>query len=468
MVDKSELLRVPAFENLPEDQIDWFISQSQELNYKAGDVYLRQGTPADAMFVILEGQLDLHGELSGETVAFTMKTGDVTGVLPFSRMKQFSVNGRAAIDSRVLRFPAALFPDLVQKMPELTKRLVALMSDRVRETTRIEQQRERLASLGKLSAGLAHELNNPASAATRATSQLREILQCIRDASHELGKRDLTPAQKSEIEKLEASLTQLDGPPPDALTVSDLEDRIDSLLRSHGQNDLWELASGLARRNVKPEVLEPLFETLNADTARAALVRIAYSVEVADLLHAIESSTARISELVHAIKEYTFMDQAVMQSVDIVKSLETTLIIMNHKLKHGVVVKRDYLPTPLLVNSFGSELNQVWTNIIDNAIDAMGGKGELRVRTYSDGNCAVVEIGDNGPGMTPEVEAHIFEPFFTTKGVGEGTGLGLDTVQRIVKKHRGSIQVDSEPGNTRFQVWLPLADSHQGTPSGVP
>jgi signal transduction histidine kinase len=334
-----------------------------------------------------------------------------------------------------------------------------MMSDRVREMTRIEQQRDRLASLGKLSAGLAHELNNPASAAKRATSQLREILTCIRDASHDLGKRDLTPSQKSEIEKLEASLTQLDGPPPDALTVSDLEERIDSLLRSHGQNDLWELASGLARRNVKPEVLAPLFDNLEPATARAALVRIASSIEVADLLHAIESSTSRISDLVQAIKEYTFMDQAPVHSVDIVKSLETTLIIMNHKLKRGVVVKRDYFSTPLLVNSFGSELNQVWTNIIDNAIYAMGGKGELRVRTYRDDKSAVVEIGDNGPGMTSEIKAHIFDPFFTTKGVGEGTGLGLDTVQRIVKKHRGNIQVTSQPGDTRFQVWLPLAEN---------
>lgn len=153
------------------------------------------------------------------------------------------------------------------------------------------------------------------------------------------------------------------------------------------------------------------------------------------------------------------MDQAPVQNVDIVKSLETTLTILNHKLKKGVVVQRDYQPAPLLVNSFGSELNQVWTNIIDNAIDAMHGQGELRIRTYQDDGCAVVEIGDNGPGIPNEVQPHIFEPFFTTKGVGEGTGLGLDTVQRIVKKHRGNIQVSSEPGHTRFQVWLPLAES---------
>src|SRR5271156_2519627 len=407
MVDKSELLRVPAFADLPDDQITWFLSQSQELHLKAGESYSRQGDPADAMFVVLEGQLQGRGEIGGEAVVFDIEQGSVTGTLPFSRMKQFTVGGRAVTDSRALRFPASLFPELVQKMPELTKRLVGLMADRIRETTRMEQQRDRLASLGKLSAGLAHELNNPASAAKRAASQLREILKKIRDASLELGRRDLTPAQKSEIEKLEISFTQPDVVPPDPLTMSDLEEQVESL-----------------------------FAILDAGTARAALVRIAASVEIASLLHEIESSTSRISDLVGAIKEYTHMDQAPVQNVDVVKSLETTLTILNHKLKRGVAVQRDYQGVPLLVNSFGSELNQVGANIIDNAIDAMHGKGELRVRTYRDDGCVVVEIADNGPGIPEEVLPHIFEPFFTTKGVGEGTGLGLDTVQRIVKKHR--------------------------------
>jgi signal transduction histidine kinase len=459
MVENSELLRVPVFADLPDDQIVWFISRSQEMHLKAGDTYARQGDPADAMFVILEGQLQGRGELGGETVVFDLKPGDVTGVLPFSRMKQFTVSGRAETDARALRFPSSLFPELVQKMPELTQRLVGLMSDRIRETTRMEQQRDRLASLGKLSAGLAHELNNPASAAKRAASQMREAVKRIKDASHELGTRDLTAAEKAEIEKIETSLAQRDEPPPDVLTISDLEEQIDSLLRSHGHNDLWQLSADLARKNARPEELESLFEAVDSNTARAALVRIAAVLEVANLLNEIESSASRISELVGAIKEYTFMDQAPIQNVDIVKSLETTLTILNHKLKHGVAVQRDYQGVPLLVNSFGSQLNQVWTNIMDNAIDAMGGKGELRVRTYREDSCAVIEMSDNGAGIPPEIKAHIFEPFFTTKGVGEGTGLGLDTVQRIVKKHRGTIRVTSKPGDTRFQVRLPLAES---------
>jgi len=248
MADKSELLRIPAFANLPDDQIAWFLSQSQELSLKPDGIYLRQGDPADAMFVILEGQFQSRGELGGETFMISTKPGDVTGVLPFSRMKQFPLTGRALTNGRVLRFPASLFPELVQKMPELASRLVALMSDRIREATRIEQQRDRLAALGKLSAGLAHELNNPASAAKRATSQLRGILKQIKDASHELGARELTSAQKAEIEKLEASLIQRDEPPPDALTISNLEDQLDALLRSHGQNDLWQLTARAPNR----------------------------------------------------------------------------------------------------------------------------------------------------------------------------------------------------------------------------
>jgi signal transduction histidine kinase len=458
MVTPSELLRFPAFADLPDDQIAWFLGQSQEKILKAGEIYARQGDPPEAMFVLLEGEFEWRGEFNGETTVIPGNVGDVTGALPFSRMKQFTVTGRAVKDGRILRFPAALFPYLIQKMPELAKRLVGVMSDRIRELTRLEQQRDRLAGLGKLSAGLAHELNNPASAARRAASQLRDVLKKIRDSNYELGSRDVTAAQQAEIEKLEAAFVQRNEVPRDALATSDLEEQIDSLLRSHGQNDLWQMAADLARKNVKPEALESLFATLDSETARAALVRIAASVEAATLLNEIESGTSRISDLVRAIKEYTYMDQTPLQNVDIVKSLETTLTILNHKLKRGVVVERDYQKIPLLVNSFGSELNQVWTNIIDNAIDAMRGEGKLRVRTYREDNCVVVEIADNGPGISPEIQPHIFEPFFTTKGVGEGTGLGLDTVQRIVKKHRGSIQVSSKPGDTRFQVRLPLAD----------
>jgi signal transduction histidine kinase len=202
-----------------------------------------------------------------------------------------------------------------------------------------------------------------------------------------------------------------------------------------------------------------MLASVRRDVAEPALKRMSALMEINDLLAEMESSTAKISDLVRAVKEYSFMDQAPVQDVDLTKGLENTLTILAHRLKKGVTIERDYHLTPLLVNSYGSELNQVWTNIIDNAIDAMHGQGELRIRTFPEGDCVVVEIGDSGPGIPPEIQSRIFEPFFTTKGVGEGTGLGLDTTLRIVRKHRGSINVTSSPGDTRFQVRLPVADA---------
>jgi len=459
MVSAVALRRVAAFSDLPDDQIDWFLSQAQEIVLDAGETFVRQGESADWMFVFLEGVFQCRGEFGGDTVVLPAKAGEVSGVYPFSRTKKFTVTGRALTIGRLLRFPASLFPELVQKMPELTARLVAMMSDRIREGTRIEQQRDRLVSLGKLAAGLAHELNNPSAAATRATSQLDKLLTKMKDASFELGRRGLSDTQQLEIETLEASLMRPDLAPLDPLSLSNLEDRLNIVLCNHSQDDAWQLSATLARCNMQPEALESLLANLDSAAAHAAVVRIAASAESAILLNVIQNSTSRISDLVQEIKEYTYLDQAPVQDVDIVRSLETTLTLLNHKLRNGVTVQREYQPVPLLVDSFGSELNQVWTNLVENAIDAMVGRGELRVRTFREEHFVVVEIGDNGPGIAPEVRSHIFEPFFTTKGVGEGTGLGLDTVQRIVRKHRGDIHVSSTPGDTRFQVWLPVAES---------
>jgi signal transduction histidine kinase len=461
MAERAELAKVPAFQGLPDDQLDWFLSQCTEGRLVPGELFARAGDPADAMFVLLEGELQIRGEgPSRDGIVISMYAGEVSGKLPFSRLTHYGGTIRAVTPVRALIFPAEKFTEMFPRMPELVRRLVALMSDRIREMTRQEQQRDKLAALGKLSAGLAHELNNPASAAKRSASQLRQALKEIRNASHELGSHDLTPTQRARIEKLESEVTNTTAVPPDSLTASDLGEKIDSLFRARGLTDMWQLAADLAQRSVNVQTIEPLFEEFDLATARAALTRIAKSIEIWSLLSEIESSTSRISDLVLAIKEYTYMDQSAMQDVDIVKSLENTLTILNHKLKRGIEVERDYQPTPLLVNSYGSELNQVWTNLIDNAIDAMHGKGKLRVRTYKEDDCIVVEVADNGSGIPADVQPHIFEPFFTTKGVGEGTGLGLDTVHRIVRKHNGSITVNSKPGATCFQVRLPISNTH--------
>jgi signal transduction histidine kinase len=370
-------------------------------------------------------------------------------------MKRFSVTGRALTDGHLIKFPAALFPELIQTIPELTARLVALMSDRIREGTRIEQQRDRLVSLGKLSAGLAHELNNPASAAKRASDQMRQTLESLRSANSELWRQPLDHSEKAIIEEAEASLLRSESTQLDGIALGDREEQLDSILRSHGCADLWELSAALAKCNISPDTLTMLLNRLNPNATRAALARIAASAGLLGLLNAIESSAARISNLVRTVKEYTYMDQAPIQSVDITKSLETTLGALGHILLPGIQVRREYEPDPLLVNTVGTQLNQVWTNIIENAVDAMARQGELRLRTFREDNYAVVEIGDSGPGIPAEIKPYIFDPFFTTKDVGDGTGLGLNSVQTIVRKLGGHIHVDSTPGDTRFQVWLP-------------
>jgi signal transduction histidine kinase len=457
MVSSLELRRIAAFSTLPDDQVSWFLSRVQEVLVQAGEAFVRQGEPADWMFIFLEGFFQWRGEFGGDTVSLPAQAGDVSGVFPFSRMKQFTVTGRALTDGRLLKFPAALFPELIQKMPELTATLVAMMSDRIREGTRIEQQRDRLVSLGKLSAGLAHELNNPASAAKRAAGQMRDALARMRDANAALWRLSFDDSEKSRIEEVEGALLRSGVARFEALALSDLEERLESILRSHGQDNSGELSAALARCNMSPDELASLLTELAPATARDAIMRIAATAELANLLNTMENGTSRISSLVQTVKEYTNMDQAPVQNVDVVRSLETTLGILTHRLKPHINVKRDYQPIPLLVNTAGTELNQVWTNIIENAIDAMPGQGELQVRTFREENFVVVEIGDNGSGIPPEIRPHIFDPFFTTKGVGEGTGLGLNTVQTIVRKHGGNVQVDSKPGDTRFQVWLPFA-----------
>ena len=339
--------------------------------------------------------------------------------------------------------------------PTIATEVLSVMAQRRPEADAMAQQREKMAALGKLSAGLAHELNNPASATKRAAARLRDSLLTLQRSSFQLGERHLSDAQK---EALLGIQSRAEPPALDALALSEREDSLADWLDARGVEGGCMLGGALAEGGIREEDLEALAAQLPDPLALAqGAAWLGSSLEAVELLRTVEQSAERISELVKAIKAYTYMDQAPQQEVDVEASLETTLTILRFKWKHGVEVVRDYAPDLPCITAFGSELNQVWTNLMDNALDALDGKGHLFVRTSSECDQILVEIGDDGPGIPPDVLPHVFEPFFTTKGVGKGTGLGLDTAYRIVvTRHGGDIRVQSEPGATTFQVRLPL------------
>ncbi|HEY6293694.1 MAG TPA: ATP-binding protein [Terriglobia bacterium] len=453
----GDLRKITVFADLPEDQLAWLAERFEEVRLEPGVTYAREGDPIEHLFVIVEGELCLQRQDIQDGFNFIVRAGQVSGLLPYSRLTHYRGTGRAVTASRVLRLHKDYFPEMLQRMPELGKRLVALLSDRIRETTRLETQHEKLMALGKLSAGLAHELNNPAAAARRAASSLLEALEAVRDASLRLLQYPLTNEQREVMAVFEReAVRQTPVTSSNPLEFSDREEHLTGWLEARGVQEAWKIAPVLAEWCIDTGKLETLGGEIGDALLGPALSRVSRLLVVFGLVREIDNSTRRISDLVRAIKEYSYMDQAPFQEVDIHQGLENTLLIFGHRLKGGVTVVRNYQPDLPRVCAYGGELNQVWTNLIDNALDAMGEKGELRVRTARELDGVLVEIGDTGPGIPPEIQPRIFEPFFTTKGVGKGTGLGLDTVLRIVRNHRGTIRLESKPGDTRFRVSLPL------------
>jgi len=462
--DKVEALRrVHIFADLPDDQLRWFADKAEDRRFAAGDVMFRKGDLPEAMVVYLEGEIHAYWDESDHDIVYISRAGEqvseVSGMLPFSRMKEFQVTGRAVTDVRLLWFPARFFPEMMQRMPLLVERLVGIMSDRVREATTLDQQQDKLMALGKLSAGLAHELNNPAAGATRAANDLIETLKELRAADMRLCSHDLTASQQASIDAFErkaidhtASAKQLNS-----LDQSDREDEISDWLETRGIEEAWKFSSNLVEAGMDSAALEQLLGEMPPTAIADVLARVNGQLAAAKLASEIKTATARISELVGAIKEYSYMDQASIQELDVHKGLDNTLLILKYKLKKkDISVTRDYAESLPLIKAYGSELNQVWTNLIVNAVDAMSKGGTLKVRTKREPTDIMVEIRDNGAGIPASVRSRIFEPFFTTKQVGEGTGLGLDTVARIVRKHRGNVRFESKPGDTCFQVRLPL------------
>ena len=449
-----------VFQDLPDEDLTWLATRMEDLHFPVGEIVNRKGDPVEYLTIILEGEIQVETPEEPGTPRFIGRKGQVTGALPFSRLKNFTGNVRVAQPLRLLRLHSRHFSEILQHIPVLGQRLVAVMSDRIRETTRQETQRDKLMALGKLSAGLAHELNNPAAAAQRAAKSLKETMFNVRSASLRLLEHPLNAEQRQAIVQFErevtGQVTEKSDSHSDPLELSDREAEITESLEAHKVEEPWKIAGPLAEAKADPKKLEALRAMVGDQVIGDALHRVAAVVTIFGLIHEIDNSTRRISELVTAIKRYSYMDQAAMQEVDLREDLDNTIKIFGHWLKKGITVTRDYDAELPRICAFGSELNQVWTNLIDNAISAMNGQGELRVGARRELRSVVVTIGDNGPGIPADIQSRIFDPFFTTKPVGEGTGLGLDTAMRIVQKHHGSVEVKSKPGDTRFLVRLPI------------
>jgi signal transduction histidine kinase len=457
----EELQSVSTFSDLPADGLAWLASHMGVLDFESGDISVHEGDPADHMVVILRGEL---GSESANGRLWRVNAGHVTGLLPFSRLTHYPSSARVYGPTRLAALHKKHFPEMLQRLPVLQGRLVSLLADRVRESAVSDLQREKLMALGKLSAGLAHELNNPASAARRAADNLRQALTSVRTAALKLDREGFPLESRVFLAELERDWAKHAGPQGalDTLERSDREEELSAWLDDHHVEAVWDLATALVDLGCTRETLETVASHVPARFLNDVLVRITAAFTISRLADEIEHSTGRISELVRSIKEYSYMDQGPEQQVDIHHGIENTLVMLRHRLKSGIEVVRDYDRSLPEIRARGSELNQIWTNLLVNAIDAIcqrekPAEGKLTIHTSRDDKCLHVEIVDNGPGIPDGIKSRIFEPFFTTKPLGEGTGLGLDTVFRIVRNHRGDITFDSRPGRTSFVVHLPIA-----------
>jgi signal transduction histidine kinase len=460
MLDTASLRKIEALSDLPEEHLKWLAEKGEDLHLETGEILAKEGDTAEHMFGLLEGEIRLRRDTNdGGAQTFDVAAGEITGLLPYSRLKTFFGTIRAITPSRVARFHKQIFPELLQRMPALGERLVGRMLDRVRETTRRDEQQEKLASLGKLAAGLAHELNNPAAAVNRAAKSLVSVREKLRAAYLRIDQRELTTAQRKLIADFEKNALERMKAPElsnNSLEQADREDLLIEWMDAHKVEESYNLASRLVESSVTPVQLDELAQQVGVDALSDVLTRIDLVLLASRLVAEIEIGATRISGLVSSIKKYTYMDQGPEQEVDVHEGIEETLTMIGFRLrKKSISVTRKYDPGLPKICASGAELNQVWTNLFTNAIDAMQDGGQLQIRTWGETRDIFIEVRDDGSGIPKEIESRIFEPFFTTKGVGEGTGLGLDTVQRIVRRHRGEISVESQPGDTRFVVRIP-------------
>ncbi len=463
MIERSALDAVPLFQGVPEQELEWIAERFDARHLVVGERFYDQDDPADELHVLLRGRVHLVRQDGGkESGSFVVEEGDVGGRLPFSRMRSYGTSATALAETTVAVLSAELFPEFHGHVPTILERLVHQMLDRTQTFTRMGAQREKLISLGTMSAGLAHELNNPASAAKRAAQNLQETLQ----AFDELSSRILVPAifKETPLEEDPFHLiykhTTLDGDRWSSLERSDLEDDLGDWLEEHDVESPWEVAATLVSGGLTKDVIVSVAESLRPEQVVNFLEWVPKDVEMRLLTKELIEATSRISDLVNAMKSYTYMDQGLeMQAVDLHRGIVDTLTILKHKWQRkGIQIVREFGDIATLT-AYGSELNQVWTNLIANAIDALDEGGTITIRTTHDTieNVACVDVIDDGPGIPEDIQSRILEPFFTTKEVGLGTGIGLDIVDRIVRtRHHGTLQFESRPGHTRFRVRLPL------------
>ncbi|MFF0544645.1 ATP-binding protein [Nocardia thailandica] len=465
--DPEELRTLFLFEQLDDSQLAQLCEHGHIEYLEPGPVY-REGDPATCFYVLIEGEVRLT-KLSGGTEIEINRTdhrgvyaGAWTAYLGNRVDQTYQGSMYVTRRSRFLVLAAADFAQMVRDWFPMAVHLLEGAFFGNRKSNQRIAERERLLALGSLSAGLTHELNNPAAAAVRATSGLRERVAGMRHKLKMMATGKFTPEVLVKLVELQEQAADQVGKAPELspLETADREDALADWFDEHGLADGWNLAPTFVQAGFDVDWLEGVhatLETCDAKVFEGALRWLNYTIETELLMNEIADSTTRISTLVGAAKQYSQMDRAPFQVVDVHELLDSTLVMLNRKLGDGVRVVKDYDRSLPPLPCFAAELNQVWTNLIDNAVYAMDGQGTLTVRTYRENDCAAVEIGDTGPGIPEETRSRIFEPFFTTKPVGEGTGLGLDISFRIVvNKHGGDIRVESAPGDTRFIVRLPL------------